>query len=354
MTDVPEARDNAPEAGVATSSISFAGVSVPFSELDAIFNRIPDRASPAEVQEALRAILVDDTLEVYWWDREGERYVDIADEPVVPAARPGRVLTPVEYASRKVGLFAHAPDLLDRPWFLPVFVPTMRIAMERDRLTRDLGAKLDQLRASRQRLIEASMAERRRLERNLHDGAQQRLVVVLLRLRDLEAHLAAETELAELARETREGLELALSDLRELARGLQPPLLAQHGLAAAVRWGASRSTLPVELDLQVDEKLPDVIEEAAYYVAAEAITNAVKHSGADLIRLRIAQEGQGLTVVVEDDGIGGASLSPGDESTGLSGLRDRLEALDGTFALESAQGGGTRLVAVFPLAPARS
>ena len=96
-----------------------------------------------------------------------------------------------------------------------------------------------------------------------------------------------------------------------------------------------------------------MIEEAAYYVAAEAITNAVKHSGADLIRLRIAQEGQGLTVVVEDDGIGGASLSPGGESTGLSGLRDRLEALDGTLALESPQGGGTRLVAVFPLAPAR-
>jgi signal transduction histidine kinase len=328
-------------------------VSVPFTELDAIFSMIPDLASAAEVEAALRAILDDETLEVYWWDREGERYLDSDDEPVVPVTRPGRVLTLVEYPSRKVGVFAHAPGLLDRPWFLAVFVPTMRIAMERDRLHRDLNAKLDQLRASRQRLIEASMAERRRLERNLHDGAQQRLIAALLGLRALETRVAADADLATLSREAREGLELAIADLRDLARGLRPPLLAQHGLAAAVRWGASRSTLPVELDVQVEEKLPDVIEEAAYYVAAEAITNAVKHSGADLIRLRIAHQDDELTVAVEDDGVGGASLSPDGEGTGLSGLRDRLEPLGGTLALESPPGGGTRLVAVLPLAADR-
>jgi signal transduction histidine kinase len=326
---------------------------VPFTELDAIFNTIPDLASPEQVEAALRAILDDHTLEVYWWDREAGCYVDVADEPALPVARPGRVLTPVEYPSRKVGLFAHAPDLLERPWFLPVFVPTMRIAMERDRLYRDLNAKLDQLRASRQRLIEASMAERRRLERNLHDGAQQRLIAALLGLRALETRLATEAGLTALVGETREGLELAIADLRDLARGLHPPLLAQHGLAAAVRWGASRSTLPVELDLHVEEKLPDVIEEAAYYVSAEAITNAVKHSRADLIRLRIAHVGEELTVAVEDDGVGGACLSPDGDGTGLSGLRDRLESLGGTFALESPPGGGTRLVAVFPLAADR-
>jgi signal transduction histidine kinase len=322
---------------------------VPFSALDAIFNTIPDLASPAEVQASLRAILGDETLEVYWWDREGECYVDVADDPVLPGARPGRVITPVAYESRKVALLAHAPGLLNHSWFLPVFVPTMRIALERDRLYRDLSAKIDQLRASRQRLIEASMAERRRLERNLHDGAQQRLIVVLLGLRALETRLAAAGDLAAPAREAREGLELALADLRDLARGLRPPLLAQHGLAAAVGWSASRSSVPVELELQLEEKLPEVIEEAAYYVSAEAITNAVRHSRADLIRLRIALRGEALTVVVEDDGVGGASLGPGGESTGLSGLRDRLEALGGTFALESPPGGGTRLLAVFPL-----
>jgi len=168
---------------------------VAFTALEAIFNTIPDLASPAEVQASLRSILGDETLEVYWWDREGECYVDVADEPVLPGARPGRVITPVAYESRKVALFAHAPRLLDHPWFLPVFVPTMRIALERDRLYRDLSAKIDQLRASRQRLIEASMAERRRLERNLHDGAQQRLIAVLLGLRALETRLAAAGEL---------------------------------------------------------------------------------------------------------------------------------------------------------------
>src|SRR6185437_4625593 len=124
-------------------------------------------------------------LEIFWWDWEGLRYVDALGNEV-PTDRPGRAMTPIEYESRKIGLIAHDPRLLERPEFVKVFVPMMRIAMERDRLHRDLNAKIDQLHASRQRLVEASEAERRRLERNLHDGVQQRLVIALLELRRVE------------------------------------------------------------------------------------------------------------------------------------------------------------------------
>jgi signal transduction histidine kinase len=220
--------------------------------------------------------------------------------------------------------------------------------MERDRLHRDLNAKIDQLHASRQRLVEASEAERRRLERNLHDGAQQRLVVALLGVRTVEQRLANDEVLAAIARGAREELEAAIEDLRELARGLHPPLLAREGLAAAVRAGADRASLPIELDVQLDAKLPDALEAAAYYVCAEAVTNAVKHAQATQVWMRIAQENSALTVEVRDDGVGGAQLDS--DGTGLEGMRDRVDALDGTLTIDSPPGEGTRLVAVFPVA----
>ncbi|HSI98267.1 MAG TPA: hypothetical protein VK926_07885, partial [Gaiellaceae bacterium] len=147
-----------------------------FDAIGKIFHVIPDLATPDEVQESLRGILDDPTLELFWWDWERDRYVDVggSDRGV---AEPGsdRVVTLVDYESRKVGAIAHDPKLLARPEFLETFVPTMRIAMERDRLHRDLVAKLDELKASRLRMVRAGDQERRRLERNLHDGAQQRL-----------------------------------------------------------------------------------------------------------------------------------------------------------------------------------
>jgi signal transduction histidine kinase len=152
-----------------------------------------------------------------------------------------------------------------------------------------------------------------------------------------------------LAAQARAELEGALEDLRELARGLHPPLLAQRGLAAAVRAGAARSALPVELDLQVAEPLPDAVEAAAYYVCAEAVTNAVKHAGASQAWVRIVHEPGTLTVEVRDDGVGGARVARDGDASGLSGLTDRVEALQGSLELASPDGGGTTLRAVFPL-----
>lgn len=319
--------------------------------VEQIFHVIPDLATPEQVQASLREILGDPTLDLFWWDREGERYVDVHDGPGELAtvdAVVSRVATLVEYETRRVGAILHDPKLLERHDFLDAFVPAMRIAMERDRLHRDLLEKIDQLKASRLRIVEAADEERRRLERNLHDGAQQRLVVVLLALHGLEKRVREDAQLEPLVRSAREELEGAIEDLRELARGLHPPLLAQQGLEAAVRAGAARSSIPVELELRLKESLPPAIEAAAYYVCAEAVTNAIKHAQCSQVWVSVVHVPGRLTVEIRDDGVGGASPGAG-ATTGLCGLRDRVEALEGSLAIESPEGEGTRLIAVFPL-----
>jgi signal transduction histidine kinase len=323
------------------------------SSLDAlgqIFHEIPDLATPEQVQTSLREILGDPTLELFWWDWERECYVDVQGEPRdVLAQRSERIVTPVDYESRKIGALTHAASVLERPEFLATVLPTIRIAMERDRLHRDLVAKLEELKASRLRMVTAADEERRRLERNLHDGAQQRLTVALLALRRLEPRVADDAETSSAVRLARQELEAAIDDLRELARGLHPPLLARRGLAAAIRAATARTSIPIELDLRVDGDLPHPIEAAAYYVCAEAVTNTVKHAQASTVWISIVHDGALLTVDVRDDGIGGACIDCDPDATGLGGLVDRVQALDGAIEVVSPAGAGTRVVATFPL-----
>jgi signal transduction histidine kinase len=225
----------------------------------------------------------------------------------------------------------------------------IRIAMERDRLHRDLIAKLDQLQASRLRIVRAADEERRRLERNLHDGAQQRLTASLFPLRALGEKVRGDQELESLVAGALAELEGAIDDLRELARGLHPPLLAREGLAAALEAGATRSSIPVELDVRLPRRLPPALEAAAYYVCAEAATNTVKHAQASQVWLSVAHDNGTLTVVVRDDGVGGACVECGeDQATGLGGLKDRVEALGGVLDVVSPEGEGTLLTATFP------
>ncbi|HWO82092.1 sensor histidine kinase [Gaiella sp.] len=316
-----------------------------------VFEGIPDLATPDQVESALSEILDDPGLTLYWWDWELERYVDVRGVTAEPAAGAGGAVTWVGYETRKIGALAHDARLLDVPEFTATLIPLMRIAMERDRLHRDLVSKLDQLRASRLRILETADGERRRLERNLHDGAQQRLTAALLGLRTLEGRLSEDPELVAMARGALEELEGAIDELRELARGLHPPLLAQRGLEAALRAGAARAAIPVEVDLRLPRRLPEALEAAAYYVCSEACTNAVKHARASGLWLTVADEENALTVVVRDDGIGGACIECQEEASGLGGLVDRVEALGGTLAIVSPDGGGTTLTAVFPLEP---
>jgi len=224
----------------------------------------------------------------------------------------------------------------------------MRIAMERDRLHRDLVDKLEELNASRLRLVEAADVERGRIQRNLHDGAQQRLVVVLLELRRLAARVRGDSELEPIVARALEEAEGAVEDLRHLARGLQPPMLLERGLAAALRSNTGRAPLPIDLELTLDRRLPPAVETAAYYVCAEAITNTVKHAQASTISLGVTDTGETLLLDIRDDGIGGAGEVDGD-GTGLRGLKDRVEALGGRFEVESPTGSGTRIAATFPL-----
>jgi len=203
-----------------------------------------------------------------------------------------------------------------------------------------------EIRASRTRIIDAADNARRVLERNLHDGAQQRLVALSVSLRLAEARTATDpAEAAAIIGAAREELAAALEDLRELARGIHPAVLTDRGLAAAVEALVARTPLPVTVTMP-PERLPAAVEAAAYYVVAESVTNIVKYAGATAIEVAVETAESGVTVIVSDDGCGGADPSGG---TGLRGLRDRVAALEGTLEIESPTDRGTRIVAEIPL-----
>ncbi|MGH2947519.1 MAG: PAS domain S-box protein [Solirubrobacteraceae bacterium] len=204
----------------------------------------------------------------------------------------------------------------------------------------------EELAASRERIVEAGDAERRRLERNLHDGAQQRLVALSLTLRLAEARLAdADPAALELLRGANAELGEALGELRELARGIHPAILTDRGLVPALEMLAGRASVPVELSAPLEERLPGPVEAAAYYIVAEALTNASRHARASRVRVHVARTESGAVVEVTDDGVGGADERTG---SGLRGLCDRVDALGGTLELDSPAGFGTTLRARIP------
>lgn len=203
----------------------------------------------------------------------------------------------------------------------------------------------EEVRTSRTRIVAAADDARRRLERNLHDGAQQRLVVLLLSLRAAKAKAAGDPEQEQLLDALIDELSAALQELRELARGIHPVALTKRGLPAALRLVADRSSVPVELAVP-NERFAEHVESTAYYVVSEALTNVAKYAHASKATVTIERSGDRLIVDVEDDGVGGADTTAG---TGLRGLADRLSALDGSFAVESEPGTGTRVRAEIPL-----
>jgi signal transduction histidine kinase len=206
----------------------------------------------------------------------------------------------------------------------------------------------EEVRASRARIVQAGDEARRRLERNLHDGAQQRLVAVSLSLRLAQSRVVSDPATAETVLESaREELSAALDELRELARGIHPAVLTDRGLAAAIEALAVRSPVPVDVQTPA-EPLPQSVEAAAYYVVAEALANVSKYAGASAVSVRVSHENGCARVEVADDGVGGADSAQG---SGLRGLADRVESLAGTLAVESPPGGGTRISAEIPLQP---
>jgi signal transduction histidine kinase len=204
-----------------------------------------------------------------------------------------------------------------------------------------------QLDASRRRIVAASDEARRRIERDLHDGTQQRLVSLALAVRVAEADLPSDrVDLRSQLSRVATGLADAVAELQELSRGIHPAILTQGGLGPALRTLARRSAVPVELDVSIDTRFPGPIEAAAYYVASEALANATKHAQASCVELSLAARNGSLLLSIRDDGVGGADPARG---SGLVGLADRIEALGGTIHVRSGARGGTQITAELPI-----
>jgi signal transduction histidine kinase len=208
----------------------------------------------------------------------------------------------------------------------------------------DLSARVDELARTRRGALDVQSAELRRIERDLHDGAQARLVALTMQLGRAEARLEDRPETAQLIRQAREEATAAVAELRDLARGIAPPVLADRGLVAAVEALAQRSGIDTTVESKLTQRLAPVVESAAYFVTAEALTNAVKHAPGASARIAIRRAGARLVVEVADNGAGGADP----RGSGLSGLRQRVEALDGTLDVDSPEGIGTTIRAVLP------
>jgi len=214
------------------------------------------------------------------------------------------------------------------------------------RRARALRERVDDLRTARQRIIEAADAERRRIERDLHDGAQQRMVSLALTLSMIESRLGPDSDVAPLVAQAREEAQAAVGELRELARGIHPAVLSDRGLGPALEALAGRAPVPVEVRGVPERPLPPAVEAAVYFVTSETLTNVAKYAQACAATVELDVDGDQLTLEISDDGVGGARSST---DSGLAGLCDRIEALDGELIVDSPPGAGTTVRAQIPL-----
>ena len=297
------------------------------------------------VREMLAESLGDSSLSIAYWVPEREVFVDEAGHPVkLPEPGSGRTWTSVERDGRRVAAIVHDAALDTSAELVHAAAAGASLALDNERLKADLRARVQELRVSRRRIVEASDEARRQIERDLHDGAQQHLVGLALELRLLRTRVD-DPELAAEVDRMAERLATALAELRELARGIHPVVLTRSGLDPAIRVVADRVPLPVDCDVTVAERLAPAVEAAAYFVVAEGLTNVAKYAEASRAWVTVRPTGDGIEVVVGDDGVGGATIDAG---SGLRGLADRIAAVDGTLAISSPRGGGTRLIAHIP------
>ncbi len=305
----------------------------------------PDRRQG--LRDALADALGDPTLSLAYWVPDQERYVDASGQPVDLPARDGNTAcTHVEHEGNPVAVICHDTSLDTEPELVEAVGAAAGLALENERLNVELRARVEELRASRARIVKAADEERRRLERDLHDGAQQRLVSLALSLRLASAKLDGDPAAAkELLEESARELGEATGELRELARGLHPAVLSDRGLPPALEALAGRAPLPVELEATPEKRLPADLEAASYFVVAEALTNIARYAHASRAVVKVRRVNGVVEVEVRDDGVGGADPAAG---SGLRGLADRIAALDGRLEVVSPAGGGTVVRAVIP------
>jgi signal transduction histidine kinase len=303
------------------------------------------RGAPEATGEVMSEAVGDPGLELFFWLPEAELHVDATGRAVDRLPAHGRAVTPVRRGALELASVVHDPALAERADLLASVISAAGLAIEIARLRVEVRRQLAEVEASRARIVTIGYEERRRLERDLHDGAQQRLVSIGLALRDVQRQLppaiAAATELDAAVDELTE----AIDELRELARGVRPAYL-DDGLAAALRELAARSSVRTHVEA-TDERFEDRLETAAYFVASEALTNAAKHARASEVAVSAVRRNGNLVVCVRDDGIGGAQAAGG---SGLLGMTDRAAALGGRVSVESPRGHGTVITAELPCA----
>jgi signal transduction histidine kinase len=288
------------------------------------------------VREALAQALGDPTLEVAY--RLGAGYVDAAGRAVsLPADGARRHVTRIEREGEEVAVLVHDAAMLDDPGLVDAVVAATRLAAANARLQAEVRTQVSELEASRRRLLEAADAERRRLEARLREGAVRRLAALEAQLADARATASVATAAA--IQQAEEQLAKTSSDLHELAAGLHPRELVEHGLAPAVASLAWRSPIPVDVDVLAG-RLPEQLEATIFFVCSEALTNIAKHAHASSASVRIEETGSTVRIEIRDDGSGGAEPRS---------IADRVEAVGGRLQVESPVGGGTRLLAEIPL-----
>jgi signal transduction histidine kinase len=314
-------------------------------------NRLMTQISEAPrgggLRDSLADALEDPSLELVYWLPERNRYVDFRGRDYeLPEDDPARAVHAVARDGQCVAAIIYDATLQEGGQHVRAVGAAASLALVNERLEAELRAKIEELRRSRERMLRIGLEERRRLERDLHDGAQQRLVSMALSIRMARARLNEDPLVADqLLATAGEELDSALGELRELARGIHPEVLTDRGLGTALETLANRAPVPVELAELPDERLPEAVELAAYFVVAEALTNVAKYAEASHATVEIARENGRLMVEVADDGVGGADPENG---SGLRGLADRIAVLEGRLEIDSERGRGTTIRAQIP------
>jgi signal transduction histidine kinase len=314
-------------------------------ELGELVRRLDDTpVGTAQLAAAVADGLGDPSAELAYWLAAEGRYVDATGAPL--DLEPTRGVEEVTHGGRRVGAIVYDRVLLSGAEPVRSMARVVGLALDHERLAAELRASARELRASRARLAEAADAERRRIARDLHDGAQQRLVLLAIESDRLRRRADDPEAVREAALGLRGGLDAAVTDIRGLVQGILPPLLAERGLRAAAEELAAQAPLPVALECDPEEfDAPEHVQSAGYFVISEALVNVAKHSQATHATVSLERRDGALRIEVSDDGVGGADRARG---TGIDGLTDRVAAVGGRLELESAPGAGTRLRAELP------
>jgi signal transduction histidine kinase len=318
------------------------------SSVGNLFVELRADPAPPDLRDALARALRDPSLTLAYWLPEFGSYADHDGRAVeVPSSDDRRGVRLIERDGVRVAALVHDPALTDEPELLDAVTAAAGIAIEKSQLNVELRARVEELRGSRARIVEAGQRERQRLERNLHDSAQHRLVALSLQLSLLEEQLADDPTAAAQLEHARREIDTSLEELREIAHGIHPAVVSGHGLAVALKQLTAREPVPVHLSVEIDGRLPEEVEVAAYYLISESLANIGKHALASSATVEVMRDEGYVRVEVVDDGIGGADTEGG---SGLRGLADRVEALGGRLRVWSPCGGGTRVRAEIPCA----